>query len=160
MVSEQGKAPDFVLEVASESTGDADLKEKRDFYEFVGVLEYWRFDETGEYHGTRLAGERLVEGEYRPIPIEERDDGILQGYSAALGLGLRWQGGQLAFCDADTGQPIATLADERNRADGAEAQRVSAEARADAARNRAAAAEARVRELEAELRRRDADNPV
>ena len=131
VVSEQGKPPDFVLEVASESTGDADLNEKRDFYEFVGVLEYWRFDETGEFHGTRLAGERLVDGEYRLIPIEERDDGILQGYSAALGLSLRWQDGQLSFCDADTGQPIATFASERNRAD---------------------AAEARVRELEALLR--------
>ena len=131
MISEQGKPPDFVLEVASESTGDADLKEKRDFYAFVGVVEYWRFDETGEFHGTRLAGERLVDGAYRPIAIEELDDGILQGYSAALGLSLRWQGGQLAFCDADTGQPITTLADERNRAD---------------------AAEARIRELEALLR--------
>ena len=52
VVSEQGKPPDFVLEVASESTGDADLNEKRDFYESIGVLEYWRFDETGEFHGT------------------------------------------------------------------------------------------------------------
>ena len=141
VVSEQGKGPDFVLEVASESTGDADLKEKRDFYEFVGVVEYWRFDETGEFHGARLAGERLVDGAYRLIPIEELGEGILQGYSAALGLSLRWQGGQLAFCVTNTGQPIATLADERNRADGAEAQRVSAEARAAAARNRADAAE-------------------
>ena len=139
VVSEQRKPPDFVLEVASESTANADLNEKRDFYETVGVLEYWRFDETGEFHGTRLAGERLVDGEYRPIPIEQLDDGILQGYSAALGLSLRWQGGQLAFCDPDTGKPIATLADERNRADDAEAE--------------LAAERVRVRELEELLRR-------
>ena len=132
VVSEQGKAPDFVLEVASESTGDADLNEKRDFYESIGVVEYWRFDETGEFHGTRLAGERLGEdGRYHPIGMDVDTGEEVRGYSAALGLSLRWQGGQLAFCDAETGQPITTLADERNRAD---------------------AAEARVRELEARLR--------
>ena len=165
VVSEQGKPPDFVLEVASESTGDADLNEKRDFYESIGVVEYWRFDETGEFHGERLAGERLVDGRYEPIEIEELGDGILQGYSAALGLSLRWQGGQLAFCDAETGQPITTLAEERAARLVAEMELDAARNLADAERTRANNAEAelvaeraRVRELEAELRRRDADN--
>ena len=161
VVSQQGKPPDFVLEVASESTGNADLNEKRDFYESVGVLEYWRFDETGEFHGQRLAGERLGEdGRYRPIGMDVDTVEAVRGYSAALGLSLRWQGGQLAFCVADMGQPIATLADERARAEAAEAQRVSAEARADAARNRAEAAEARIRELEDLLRQQNPDNQV
>ena len=161
VVSEQGKPPDFVLEVASESTGDADLNEKRDFYESIGVLEYWRFDETGEFHGERLAGERLGEdGRYRPIGMGLDTAEVVRGYSAALGLSLRWQGGQLAFCVADIGRPIATLADERNRAD-AERNRADAERnRADAERLARLAAEARVGELEAELRRRDAGDPA
>ena len=154
VVSEQGKPPDFVLEVASESTGDADLNEKRDFYESIGVLEYWRFDETGEFHGQRLAGERLGEdGRYHPIGMGLDTAEVMRGYSAALGLSLRWQGGQLAFCVADMGQPIATLADER-------AARLAAEMELDAARNRADAAEARIRELEAEMRRQHSDNQV
>ena len=71
VASEQGKPPDFVLEVASESTAEADLNEKRDYYAMIGVGEYWRFDKTGRHHGAKLAGERLVNGEYQPIDIEE-----------------------------------------------------------------------------------------
>ena len=41
---EAGKAPDFVLEVASESTSRNDLTYKKDAYARIGVPEYWRFD--------------------------------------------------------------------------------------------------------------------
>ena len=59
IVQEQGKPPDFVLEVASASTANTDTGAKRTDYEALGITEYWRFDETGEHHGTRLAGYRL-----------------------------------------------------------------------------------------------------
>ena len=141
VVSEQGKPPDFVLEVASESTAEVDVGDKRRDYAALGILEYWRFDETGEHHGARLAGERLVDGEYVAMDIEELPGGSLQGYSAALGLNLRWERGELVFYDPGTGRPIATLEDERDRAN--------------AEREARAAAEARVRELEDLLRRRN-----
>ena len=64
VVSEQGKPPDWVMEVASESTAEIDVGEKRRYYATLGIGEYWRFDETGDYHGARLAGEQLVGGEY------------------------------------------------------------------------------------------------
>ena len=83
IVSEQGKPPDFVLEVASESTGNLDTNEKRADYARLGILEYWRFDETGRYHGTRLAGDRLENGVYVPIQIDRLADDVLQGYSRA-----------------------------------------------------------------------------
>ena len=38
-------------------------------YAALGIPEYWRFDETGNYHGVRLAGDRLVNGQYQPIDI-------------------------------------------------------------------------------------------
>ena len=165
MVSEQGKPPDFVLEVASESSAEVDLKEKRDYYALIGVGEYWRFDRTGEHHGEPLAGERLVKGEYAAMDIEELPGGDMQGYSAALDLHLRWERGELVFCDPATGRRIATLEDERARADSerearvaAEAQAATAEARADTAeaerdaeRQARQAVEARVREMEARL---------
>ena len=167
VVSEQGKPPDFVLEVASESTAEIDVGEKRRDYAGLGIPEYWRFDETGRHHGTRLSGERLVDGEYHAMEIEELAGGILQGYSAALGLHLRWERGELVFCDPTTGRRIATLEDERARADSAESRagaeqeaRIAEQTRADTAETRAAAeaqaraaAEARVRELEELLRR-------
>ena len=145
IIDEQGKPPDFVLEIASRHTGDNDVGAKRDAYEALGIPEYWRFDETGRYHGTRLAGDRLVDGVYVPIDIEELPDGVLQGYSPALNLHLRWQRGELVLHDPATGRPIVTLADERTRADREQAARL----REQAAREQA---EARVRELEAQLR--------
>ena len=88
-----------MLEVASPSTADQDTGPKRLDYEALGITEYWRFDETGEHHKTRLAGDRLVQGRYEPIAIEELPDGVLQGYSAALNLYLRWEQGQLRWHD-------------------------------------------------------------
>ena len=162
IVSEQGKPPDWVLEVASESTADVDVGEKREYYAGLGIPEYWRFDHTptGEWHGARLAGDRLVDGEYVALDIEVLPDGNLRGYSAALGLYLRWSNGELAFYDPATGQPIATFESERARADAEHTARVAAETRADSADARASAeqfradnAEARVRELEERLGR-------
>ena len=154
VILEQGKPPDFVLEIASHGTWREDAGSKRVDYAALGVGEYWRFDETGRYGG-RLHGERLVDGEYVSIDIGELPDGSLQGYSPVLNLHLRWERGELLFCDPATGRRIATLEDERARADSAEAElslereaRVTEQARADAA-------EARVRELEERLRRQD-----
>lgn len=122
VISEQGKPPDLVLEVASRSTGHVDVTEKRVDYARLGIGEYWRFDETGEYHGARLGGDRLVDGEYVPVDIEELADSSLQGYSAVLNLNLRWADGELAFYDPATGEPIATLESERRRRFAAEAR--------------------------------------
>ena len=122
IISEQGKPPDFVLEVASASTADTDIGAKRDDYARMLMPEYWRFDKTGQYHGTRLAGERLVNGVYVPIDIEELSEDVLQGYSDVLGLYLRWERGELGWYDPATGQHIATFDTERARADRAEAR--------------------------------------
>ena len=139
IISEQGKPPDFVLEVASVSTADIDVGEKRDDYAALGIPEYWRFDETGEHHGARLAGDHLVDGEYQPLPIEQLSDDTLQGYSPVLDLYLRWHDGKLQWYDPATDRHIVTFDDERARADDERAARIQAEAR--------------VRELEEELRR-------
>ena len=179
IVQEQGKPPDFVLEVASPSTADTDTGAKRTDYEALGITEYWRFDETGEHHKTKLAGDRLVNGRYEPIVIEELPGGILQGYSAALNLYIRWENGRLTWHDPATGEHIATFESERARADAESTRadteregrieereaRITESARADAEREARAtaeaernaerqarlAAEARVRELEARL---------
>ena len=77
VISEQGKPPDFVMEIASESTARTDVVEKRVEYAGLGIPEYWRFDETGEHHGARLGGDRLVNGRYEPMPIHDLPDGSL-----------------------------------------------------------------------------------
>lgn len=127
VIAEQGKPPDFVLEVASESTGRRDYTVKREGYAAFGVTEYFRFDSTGgEYHDRPLAGDRLVDGAYEPVPITTDADGHLRAYSEALGLHLCWEDGRLRFWDPETGTYI-------NDYDEAEDARIAAEARADAA---------------------------
>ena len=152
VISEHGKPPDFVLEIASPSTGRNDVGFKRDGYAALGIPEYWRFDETGEHHGARLAGDRLVNGRYEPIAVEQLDDAVWQGHSDVLNLDLRWDNGQLAWHNPATGNRIATLADERVRAEEERARTEQERARTEQERARAEQAEARNRELEEQLR--------
>ena len=160
VISEQGKPPDFVLEIASRHTGHVDVDEKRKAYKSLRIPEYWRFDETGRYHGTRLAGDRLVGDRYRPIDVDELAAEVLQGYSMALHLHLRWTDGTLGLHIPETGLHIATLTSERagriqEQAGRIEerAGRILAEARADRERAARLQAEARAREVEEQLRR-------
>ena len=174
IVSEQGKPPDLVLEIASPSTGTVDTGEKRTYYANLGIPEYWRFDATGDSHGAKLAGDQLVGGRYTPIPVVLGRNGVWRGYSRALGLELHWNNRRLVWVDPATGLPIPTHEYHRDlaaaeraqrdqeaaRADDAEAQRDQAAARADDAEAerdreaaRAEAAEARARALAAELQR-------
>ena len=147
VIGEVGKPPEFVLEVASRSTGTRDYMEKREGYAGYGVGEYWRFDGTGgRYHDAALSGDVLVEGEYRPVPIIHEDDGLIWGYSAALSLDLCWDSGELRLRDPVSGEFL--LAPEEQQAG-----RLEAERRAEAESVRADR-EARARlEAEAEVRR-------
>lgn len=139
IVSEQGKPPDFIMEVASPSTAEVDTVEKRRDYAALGIPEYWRFDETGDSHGDRLAGDRLEGNTYQPMPIDEVAPQVLQGYSPVLNLIIRWDHGQLVWVDPATEAPILTYEDQRDRADAERAARIQAEDK--------------VRYLEEELRR-------
>ncbi|HEY8744627.1 MAG TPA: Uma2 family endonuclease, partial [Chloroflexota bacterium] len=53
LLSEEGKAPDFVLEVLSDTTYQNDLGEKRRWYRAIGVREYVVIDLEGAYAGER-----------------------------------------------------------------------------------------------------------
>ena len=127
VISEVGKPPEFVLEVASRRTGQADYTRKRFGYAHYGVGEYWRFDHTGgQYHDAPLAGDGLDDGQYVPIPLADdrpgKMFGMLSGYSDALGLYLCWDAGNLRFYNPETDEFLMTheemevaLADARGR---------------------------------------------
>ena len=68
-----------MLEIVSPSSRRTDRVDKREDYAALGIPEYWRFDEAGYRPETRLAGDRLVDGRYEPIDVEELADGVLQG---------------------------------------------------------------------------------
>ena len=129
------KAPEFVLEVASRTTGVIDYTAKRRDYARFGVREYWRFDGSGgRYHDAALAGDRLVApGLYAPIPVEWLDDDRCRGYSDALGLYLCWENQILRFYDPETGGYLRTYEDsESERVAERAARIVEQAARADA----------------------------
>ena len=157
-IRDQGKPPDFVLEVASPSTGREDYTGKRNDYAAFGIPEYWRFDPSGGlHHSAPLAGDRLVEGAYQPVEIQEMGPAHLHGHSDTLGLDLCWEDGRLRWWDPATQSYLLTFDEERDvRIAEAEA-RAAAEARADREQEGRTAAEARVRELEAELERHPRD---
>jgi Uma2 family endonuclease len=82
---EEGKAPDFVLELASESTYRNDLGEKKDLYaQVLGVKEYYLYDPDRQYLPSPLLGFRLAGSIYTPIqPV----DGRLPSQTLGLELG-------------------------------------------------------------------------
>ena len=125
VISEQGKPPDFILEVASRNTANVDRGVKKDYYERLEVGEYWLFDSEGRFYGFTLRGYRLVDGKYEEMEVRELRPGVFQGYSPALNLILRVEDGRLGWHDPATEEHIPTLQSQT----------------------------ARVRELEAELRR-------
>ena len=110
----QGKPPDFALEVASKTTGIIDETEKRIDYAAYGIREYWRYDQTdGAYHAEALAGDRLVDGEYKPIDIDWLDANRCRGYSAVLDLYVCWEYGNLRWYDHHAGEYLLTFYEER-----------------------------------------------
>ena len=113
---EVGKAPDWVLEVASESTRRVDLVRKPSIYAQIGVPEFWRFDpQGGRYYGFALDGLRLSDGEYRPIELTTEPDGILKGYSEVLELSLAWDDGWPRFFDPAAGAYLQNWRQDRER---------------------------------------------
>ena len=165
VIHEHGKPPDLVIEIASSTTGTTDYTAKRLDYARFGVLEYWRFDHTGgEYHDVALAGDRLVDGEYQPIPITVNEEGIISGYSQVLGLEVRWDNGTLRFCDPVTGDCLPTWDEMQAELEAATAARdaVTAErdtvtAERDTVTAERDAALERVRQLEEQLRSRQSE---
>ncbi len=148
VIGEVGKPPDFVLEVASRSTGRRDDIVKRAGYAGYGVGEYWRFDHTGgRYHEAALAGDRLVSGGYEPIGINDEPGGLIWGHSPVLGLNLCWDEGDLRFYDPVAGAYLPTPAELGAQHAAERAARLIAEACAAAERTARLAAEAELRRL-------------
>ncbi len=117
-----------------------DYAERRNDYAAFGIPEYWRFDPTGgQYYETGLAGDRLVDGVYRPVTIVHTDATHHWGHNEVLNLGICWEDEQLRFWDPVEKRYLRTHQEEKH-------DRITAEAQADAA-------EARMKELEEELRR-------
>ncbi len=152
---ETGKAPDFVMEVASPSTAANDLGWKRELYQRLQIAEYWRFDPTGgQLYGQAIIGERLVDGQYEEYELELGEDGSERGHSELLDVVFHWGGRQeFDVLDPVTGLTIDKRVAAEARAQAEQAARIVAEARAEAEQTRADAAEAELARLREQIHR-------
>ncbi len=145
-IQDQGKPPDFVLEIASAGTAENDYTHKRLDYAAFRIPEYWRFDPTGgRLYGAPIAGDQLRDAAYQPIEILEIEPEHFHGHSSVLNLCPCSDHGQLRWYDPLAQQHLMTFAEER-------AARISERAALLEERAARAAAEARVRDLEEKLR--------
>ena len=106
---EEGRPPNVVIEVTSESTREEDLYDKFEIYrDRVHVAEYFLFDPRGEYLQPSLQGYRLRAGRYERIKV-------LAGRvpSRELGLHLEEHERHLRFFDPAVGSWIPTLQESR-----------------------------------------------
>jgi len=118
---EEGRPPDVVIEVTSDSTRDEDLYDKFEIYrDQIRVVEYFLFDPRGDYLEPALQGYRLKARRYEPIkPVAGRLP------SRELGLHLETHNRELRFFDPATGSWIPTPEEARQAA---EAERRQAQA--------------------------------
>ena len=147
---EGGVVPAFVVEVASPATSRLDATGKRETYERMGVLEYWRFDPAGIRIPQGLVGWRLEAGRYE----RARETGAAGWYrSEELGLELRAEGWLLRFRDPQLGRDLMTHSEVSRALQGSERERDKAERERDKAERERNKAEQKrdkaVREAEA-----------
>ncbi len=123
LVWEEGKAPQVVIELTSNTTRREDEKKKFELYrDILKVKEYFLFDPKGDYLRPPQQGYSLQKGQYVPIPLL---NGRLP--SKVLGLHLERDGFVLRLYDPMTGQWLAT---PEERATEAEERATEAEERA------------------------------
>lgn len=127
-VWEEGKAPDFVMEVSSKGTYRNDLTRKKNRYAHIGVREYFLYDPERSYLSDSLIGYRLNDdGKYDLIPATENKGKI----SVVLGIEFRIQEYGMGLYDLSSGQWLQTAAEKANETarQEAEARQQEAEAR-------------------------------
>lgn len=107
-------APQVVFEIRSPKNTDADLDNKRDFYDRYQVEEYYLYDPDFD----ALSGWRRVDGRLQPIPV------MHNWQSSRLGIRFDLSGEELVIYRPD-GQPFFTfieLLQQKEQAERAAAQ--------------------------------------
>ena len=149
-VWQEGKCPDFVLELSSETTYRNDLGEKMELYAMLGIPEYFLADIEGLYLPTPLMGFTLLDGVYEPVS-PGREGKV---HASVLGLDFHLRLGDIQLYDPARDQWLQ-LPEEaaETRAEQAETRAEQAETRAEQAETRAEQAETEAAALRAELAR-------
>ena len=123
---EEGRPPDFVVEVASPTTVKEDVERKPGLYARIGVREYWQFDPHGDLLSPLLQGRRLVGRRYVELTSERQAGEESRYVSEVLGLHLVSKGTCLRFWDPVRQEFLRTHAEaEQDRKAEAHARKVA-----------------------------------
>ena len=153
-INEQGKPPDFVLEVASDTTSQNDEVRKWHDYASFGIPEYWMYDpDWGLRYATGLSGWTLADGAYQAISIMQHDEGMHYGDSAVLGLQVCWEYGELRWYDPAAGRYLDTVTSLAQRLDAVTQERDDIAQDRDAIAQRLDASVAEAQQLRDEVAR-------
>lgn len=118
-VWEEGKVPDFVMEMSSKTTYRKDLGEKMTLYASLGIRDYVLYDAEGLYLPTPLMGFTLVDGSY--VAMSPNAAGGL--YSEALSLEFRLRDMEIGIYDPVLGSWLQTSTEAaESRAETAESE--------------------------------------
>jgi hypothetical protein len=109
-----GPIPQFVLEVASDSTWHDDVESKRDLYALAGVQEYVTFDPTGVFLPEQIRAWRAGSRGFERWLPRRRSDGTEVWRSTVLSLDFRAAGPLLRFDDPVRG-PLLFRREIRDR---------------------------------------------
>ena len=116
VVSDVGHPPNFVLETASVLTDPAAMELKLSVLMDLRVPEVFRFGRAnGMDQDAPLAGSRLMDSEYAPIPTfscpEFVDDDALHIHSEVLSLDICWRNRRLRFYDPAASMHLPNIAE-------------------------------------------------
>lgn len=104
----EGKFPDIVFEITSESTAQIDLRDKPNLYARLGAREYYIYDPQGRMRPGLLAY-HLVHGRMEPLPTltaTSVTSPLLRCEFRVVGQYLRW-------IDPEPDAPLPPIGDER-----------------------------------------------
>ena len=117
-VWEEGKVPDFALEVSSEESAEDNLGRHLETYARIGIREYCVYDPMGGLHSPRLQLFRLAGGEagvYERVPWSGDTDDSLAVPSESLGLELRFEDDRLRLWDPAAQEYLLDFIEEHER---------------------------------------------
>ena len=133
---EEGKAPDFALEVISPSSELRNRRDKKELYGRIGVQEYFLFQPDVRRPSPRVVGYTLRGGAYRELGPDATLPGAEAVVSEVLGVSLRPEGAFLRVRDQRSGKDYPWMEEAGQKMEALSAARGRAEQRA----NREAAA--------------------
>ena len=101
---EEGKPPDFALEVISPSSELRNRRDKKELYAGIGIREYFLFQPDARRPSPRVVGYTLRGGAYRELGPDATLPGTEAVVSEVLGVSLRPEGAFLRVRDQRSGK--------------------------------------------------------